>query len=94
MSAILYPIVTEKTTEDIKKGKYTFKVWKDADKREIKKSIEKIYGVSVLDVATINVKEKKRRTMMRRVVTKPAYKKAVVKIKSGQKIDILATEKK
>lgn len=94
MNVILYPIITEKTTEDIKKGKYTFKVLKGADKKQIKKSIEKNYGVNVLDVATINVKERKRRTMMRKTIVKQAYKKAIVKVKAGQKIDVFATEKK
>lgn len=94
MNVILYPIVTEKSTEDIKKGKYTFKVLKDSNKTQIKKSVEKNYGVNVISVATINVKEKKRKTRMQRRVAKPSYKKALVKIKDGQKIDVFAVEKK
>lgn len=94
MNVILYPIITEKTTDDIKKGKYTFKVLKGADKTQIKKSIEKNYGVNVVNVATINVKERKRKTAMRKIIMKQAYKKAIVKVKAGQKIDVFAMEKK
>lgn len=91
MDVILSPIVTEKSVEDMKKGKYAFRVGMDSDKYGIKKSIEQKFSVTVTNVATINVKKKIRKTMQRRTITTPAYKKAIVKVKDGEKIDVFGT---
>lgn len=93
MNVILSPIVTEKSVEDMKKGKYAFLVARYADKKAIKKDVEKSFKVVVTDVATINVKERKRKTVQGRIKTTPAYKKAIVKVKEGQKIDVFKVEK-
>ncbi len=94
MNVILAPIVTEKSVEDMKKGKYAFLITKLTNKKIIKKAVEKSFNVNVVDVATINVKKRQRKTMQGGMLTVPAYKKAVVKIKEGQKIDIFNVEKK
>ena len=81
------PIITEKTM-GLKENfnKYTFKVAKDANKIEIKNAIEEIFKVKVLSVNTINVLPKRAR-VGQHVGFKPAYKKAIVKLADGNKID-------
>ena len=82
------PQVTEKATDLVKKNQYVFKVWPRANKVEIKKAIENLYGVDVLDVKIIRVPAKRRRLGRMRGWRK-GYKKAIVKIKEGQKIEVL-----
>jgi large subunit ribosomal protein L23 len=81
------PIITEQSTKLIEsQNKYTFKVDRKANKVEIKKAIETIFNVTVLSVNTINVLPKFKR-MGKHEGYKSAYKKAVVKLAEGQKID-------
>lgn len=81
------PIITEQSTQLIEsQNRYTFKVDRKANKVEIKKAIEAIFNVKVISVNTINVIPKFKR-MGKHEGFKPAYKKAVVKIAEGQKID-------
>ena len=82
------PIITEKATQISSLGKYLFLVDRQATKQEIKKVIKALYKVEVEDVNTINVKPKKRR-LGRSTGVKPGFKKAVVTLKAGQKLDIL-----
>ncbi|HKC14421.1 MAG TPA: 50S ribosomal protein L23 [Patescibacteria group bacterium] len=91
MNVILSPVVTEKSVEDMKKGKYAFKVVKGSNKLRIKRSVEEGFGVNVLRVSTINVKKLIKTTNQRKKITIPGWKKAIVEIKSGQKIDIFGT---
>lgn len=94
MNIILAPVVTEKSVEDMKKGKYAFVVAKGADKPLIKKTVQDSFKVDVLDVATVNIKQRKRRTNQGKFIKEPSFKKAIVKVKEGQKIDIFNIEKK
>ena len=55
------PVITEKTNSDMQEGKYTFEVAKNANKIQIAKAVESIFGVKVLKVNTIIVKGKKKR---------------------------------
>jgi len=81
------PIITEQSTKLIEsQNRYTFKVDRKSNKVEIKKAIEAIFNVKVLSVNTINVLPKFKR-MGKYEGFKPAYKKAVVKLAEGQKID-------
>ncbi len=76
---ILSPIITEKTSEQIAFGKYTFKVDKKANKHQIAKAVEKLFTVKVLSVNTMNMEgklKKQGRTQGRR----PNWKKAIVQI--------------
>ncbi|PJA84731.1 MAG: 50S ribosomal protein L23 [Candidatus Nealsonbacteria bacterium CG_4_9_14_3_um_filter_37_13] len=82
------PQVTEKATLLAKGNQYVFKVWSTAGKVEIKKAIENLYGVDVLSVKIIRVPAKRRRLGRIRGWRK-GYKKAIVKIKEGQKIEIM-----
>lgn len=86
MDVILAPVISEKSMNDAKVGKFTFKVAKQADKNQIKTAVEKKFKVSVLDVATNIVKPKKKFSVQRHKVTVPAWKKAVVKLTKGEKI--------
>lgn len=86
---IIKPIITEKSMQDATAGKFTFKVLKAADKKTIKRAVEEKFKVNVLDISTLIIKGKKRRAGVRRVeVLQSPYKKAVVTLKPGQKIDL------
>lgn len=87
-SAIKGPHISEKATLLAEKNKYTFKVYANVNKPEIKKSVEGIYGVNVLSVNMITVPHKKRR-LGRTQGFKKGFTKAIVTIKEGQKIEIL-----
>jgi large subunit ribosomal protein L23 len=83
---ILKPIITEKTMSDATKGKYTFKVAK-ASKPQIAQEIEKIFKVNVEKVNIINTKPEKKLIKGRFQATIKPYKKAIVTLKKGQKIE-------
>lgn len=82
------PHISEKATNLSEKNQYIFKVYKNANKTEVKKSVEGIYGVDVLSVNMIKIPAKKRR-IGRTEGFRKGYTKAVVKIRDGQKIEIL-----
>ena len=81
------PHITEKATDLAGKNQHVFKVWKKTNKVEIKKAIEDLYKVKVIDVKIIKVPAKKRR-FGKISGWKKGYKKAIVKIKEGQKIEL------
>ena len=76
---IIKPIVTERSSEDLQEGKYTFKVNKKATKVEIAKAVEKLFEVKVLKVNTMTVKGKEKRVGAHTGMT-PDWKKAIVTI--------------
>ncbi len=81
------PIITEQSSKLIESANtYTFKVDKKANKIEIKNAIEHIFKVTVLRVNTLNVRKKFKR-MGKYEGYKAGYKKAMVTIMEGQKID-------
>lgn len=81
------PVITEQSLTLVdSENKYTFKVDKKANKVEIKKAIEAIYNVTVVAVNTIVVKPKAKR-MGRYEGFTTGYKKAIVKLADGNKID-------
>jgi len=82
------PHITEKATDLIKENQYTFRVHSGASKVEIKNTIEGVYGVHVLGVKILNVPPKRRR-LGRTTGWRKGYKKAIVKIQKGQKIEVL-----
>jgi len=85
---LVSPHITEKATGLAEKNKYSFKVFPKKNKIEIKKAIEELYGVDVISVNIINMPGKKRR-LGRQTGWRKGYKKAIVKIKEGQKIEVL-----
>lgn len=82
------PHITEKAASLAERNQYVFEVFKNANKNEIKKSVEGLFGVNVLRVRIVNIPKKPRR-IGRQSGYKSGYKKAIVKIKEGQKIEIL-----
>lgn len=81
---ILKPIITEKSMDGLQTGKYTFKVATDANKIEIKSAIEKLFGVKVAKINTMNCKGHMRR-VGRYVGNKPDWKKAVITLTEDSK---------
>ena len=76
---IIAPVVTEKSSDGIQEGKYTFKVNKKATKIDIKRAVEKLFEVKVLNVNTVTVKGKEKR-VGRNVGRTSDWKKAIVTI--------------
>ena len=85
---IKYPLITEKNTNLSQENKYVFCVDKKATKNNVKESIENIYKVRVERVNIINVPKKKKKYRFRIEGYRPGFKKAIVKIKEGDKIAI------
>ena len=88
---LIEPWITEAATASAELNKYIFKVNKKADKKQIKKAIEELYKVTVLGVRTINIPGKKR-TRGRIVGVKSGFKKAIIKIKEGESIDVFSSQ--
>ena len=76
---IVKPIITERSSEDMQEGKYTFRVNKKATKVEIAKAVEKLFEVKVLKVNTMNVNGKEKRVGYH-VGKTSDWKKAIVTI--------------
>ena len=82
---ILRPIITEQSMEHIDLKKYVFEVARDANKVEIGKAVEEIFGVEVDKVTTLNIKGKKKRTGRYPEGYRRNWKKAVVKLTDDSK---------
>lgn len=80
------PVITEKTAKLAENNVYVFKVDAKANKTHIKQAIEKKFGVKVEKVNTLNTKSKKKRVGRYTGRTK-TYKKAMVKLSEGSKIE-------
>lgn len=85
---MLEAIISEKTMQNAKEGKYTFRVSRNLNKFQIRKLIEESFGVHVVDIKTMNVKGEIKKTLYgRKKVIKP-QKKAIVTLKEKEKIDL------
>jgi large subunit ribosomal protein L23 len=81
------PMVTEKSTRQKEEGRqYVFEVHRDANKIEIQSAVERLFKVKVLRVRTSNVMGKLKR-LGRRYGKRPDWKKAIVTLKEGDRID-------
>ena len=87
IDSVRSPIITEKATILSEQNKTVFKVHKTANKKTIKKNIEKIFKVKVIQVNIINLKSKTK-LKQGKLSTKSGYKKAIVTLKKGQSIDL------
>ncbi len=90
---LIMPIITEKTTAMSVNNQYVFMVARRTNKIEVKKAIAQVYGVTPVKVRIINVKGKEVKTGRVTGRTKD-WKKAIVSIKEGEKIEIYETVKK
>ena len=92
---LLRPVLTEKMLNLSEKlNKYGFEVLRDANRLEIKRAVEKKFGVTVDTVHVINMKGKRKRMSTRRGMTsgrRSDRKKVIVTVKEGQKIDFFGS---
>jgi len=92
--SIIKPIITEKSYDHASYGKYVFEVSVNATKGSIGKEIKNLYGVDVVEVKTAIMPGKASRIGRTRMFSKPKkWKKAVVKLKEGQSIDLFPKDK-
>ncbi|MBC7240844.1 MAG: 50S ribosomal protein L23 [Anaerolineae bacterium] len=81
------PVITEKSSALAEKGKYVFEVDRRANKALVKAAVEKAFNVTVVDVNIVSMKPKRSRYGRRVVVKQPAWKKAIVTLTPGQRIE-------
>ena len=87
LDTIISPNITEKSTYLSDFNKVVFKVHKGANKKTIKRCIEKIFKVNVIKINTINIKGKTKLVRNKKSF-KSSYKKAIITLKKGQSIDL------
>ena len=84
---IVSPLITEKSTNLSAQNKIVFKVHQNANKKNLKKNIEKIFKVNVTKINIINKQTREKITRGRKIKV-TGYKKAIVTLKKGQNIDL------
>ena len=84
---ILFPVVTEKSTNLSVQNKIVFKVPNKSNKKNLKKNIEKIFKVNVVKINIINKQIRTKITRGKKIKV-PGYKKAIITLKKGQSIDL------
>jgi large subunit ribosomal protein L23 len=85
---VVRPLITEKTSAAFQdRGEYTFEAHPDASKPQIRQAIEELFGVKVTDVWTSNQRGKEKR-MGKTIGRRPSWKKAIVKLREGDTIEI------
>lgn len=90
-NVIIRPVVSERSFDLMSQNKYTFEVAKHAPKEEIAAAVEKLFGVHVLKVNTINVKPKTKRVRYVAGQTR-SWKKAIVTVAEGDSIELFAQQ--
>jgi large subunit ribosomal protein L23 len=85
---LIRPVISEKSVAETDRNNYTFAVARDANKFQIKDAVEAEFKVTVLGVRVMTVKPKKKRRGRRQMGTVPGWRKAVVTIAAGQKIEL------
>ncbi len=84
---LLAPVVSEKSYRLLTDRKYTFKVHPDAHRTQVRQAVEELFGVRVQGVNIVKVQAKpKRRGLFRG--TRPGWKKAIVQLREGDRIEI------
>jgi len=83
---LLRPLLSEKSYVESEMNKYRFAIRKDANRIEVRKAVEKMFGVKVLDVNIARVPGKKKR-FGRFVTKKSDWKKAIVTLADGESLD-------
>lgn len=84
---LIKPIITEKSTDMMSEGKYTFRVPLNANKYQIRDAVEEIFNVKVEAVNTMRMEGKKKR-MGRYEGKRSDWKKAIVTLKEGETIEL------
>ena len=86
---IIRPVISEHSYDMMEDNKYTFEVHKKANKIEVAKAIEAIFGVKVTKVNTLNVKAKPKRMRYHEGKTR-TWTKAIVTLAEGDTIELFA----
>ena len=84
---IIRPIISEKSTGMLEKHKYVFKVARDANKLTIMQALKELFNVTPEKVNIVNVRGKNRR-LRYKIGKRTAWKKAIVTLRAGDKIEI------
>jgi large subunit ribosomal protein L23 len=87
-SIIQEPVISEQSTVMAEDGKYVFVVNKKANKIEIKQAVERLFNVKVDKVNTVNMMGKRKRRRFK-IGKRPDWKKAVVTLVQGEKIELM-----
>jgi len=91
---IIRPIISEKSMSGVGNNTYTFVVAKMATKQSIKQAVQKLFNVHVLSIGTTIIKGKSIRTGAKRIEKKlQPMKKALIKIRAGEKIGLFESNK-
>ena len=88
---LIKPVITEKATIISEQNKYVFKIAQKANKNQVIEAVKAIYNVEPTKVNIINVRGKERRLRLGTGFTS-AWKKAIVTLKDGDKIDLFETK--
>ena len=92
---LMRPVKTEKSTKLAESNKFVFLVTPTATKGQIKETVQKAFGVLVLSVRTITIVGKKKKSGRKKLEYQlPSSKRAIVRIKEGQSIDLFDAQKK
>ena len=86
---LVQPHITEKASILAQDNRYLFKVFQSATKGQVAQAVKDVYGVDVKSVRMIRIPSKKVRLGRRREGIKKGYKKAIVQLRPGQKIEIM-----
>jgi large subunit ribosomal protein L23 len=84
---LIAPVVSEKSYSLIEDDKYSFRVHEKAHKTQVRQAVEELFGVGVVGVNIVSVRSKPKRRGMSKG-TKPGWKKAIVQLKPGDRIEI------
>ncbi len=90
----LIPVMTEKSMNLAKAGKYTFWAETGFTKDELRALVEKTFDVHVKEIRTANYKLNKKRNFRGQTVTEPARKKFIVSLAEKEKIELFETKEK
>ncbi len=85
---LIRPVISEKSVGETERNNYTFVVARDANKHQIKAAVEAEFKVDVLGVRVMTVKPKEKSRGRRTSGMVPGWRKAIVTIASGQKIEL------
>ena len=85
---LLRPVISEKSVAQTERDNYTFAVARGANKLQIKAAVEREFQVTVVGVRVISVRPKQKRRGRRTPGTVPGWRKAVVTLAPGQKIEL------
>ena len=87
-NVLLRPVISEKSVLETERNNYTFAVAREANKFQIKAAVEAEFKVDVLGVRVLSVKSKQKRRGRKKLGTVPGWRKAIVTIAAGQKIEL------